>query len=280
MLLRLARLLFVQLAYYAAIAGAIIYLSYWLEQNYEGRLCYYDDNPCMGGLSFCVVEEGAQERYIESSDSSGTCRFVGFNFVCLTLCEMPPNTQIHGLLLTTSLVSHARRHTGFQFVFRTLLAPLLLQCVTRKRGQPWSGAIVGCVSIKTLLWVILWGLAWTELQWSTRPGGLVHAYYWMAWEILFHIVPPPLHAASSPLHQACYDGNVSETSKLLEEGANPFASSVAWYSPKDMAVFASVLKCDKHKHKDYVACYDKVVAARSMCPSSVSKTVAEQAEAV
>lgn len=251
MLLRLARLLFVQLAYYAAIAGAIIYLSYWLEQNYEGRLCYYDDNPCMGGLSFCVVEEGGQKpRYIERSDSSGTCRFVGFNFVCLML--------------------------WFQFVFRTLLAPLLLQCVTRKRSQLWSGWIL--VLFKSLLWVFLWGLAWTGLEWSTRPVGLVHAYYWMAWEIFFHIVPPPLHAAASPLHQACYDGDVSETSKLLEEGANPFASSVAWYSPKDMAVFASVLKCDKHKHKDYVACYDKVVAARSMCPSS--KTVPEQAEAV
>ena len=77
------------------------------------------------------------------------------------------------------------------------------------------------------------------------------------------------------MRHARYNGDVSETTKLLEDGANPFASSIAWYSPKDMAVFASVLTCDKHKHKDYAACYDKVVAARSMCPTSVPKTVPE-----
>ena len=109
MRLRLARLLFVQFAYYAAIAGTVVYWSTWLEQNYEGRVCYYDDNPCMGGLSFCVVNQDNDEavRYIEASDSSGTCRWAGFNFVCLVLCKLPPNPKSNALLLTQTLVSHA-----------------------------------------------------------------------------------------------------------------------------------------------------------------------------
>ena len=154
-----------------------------------------------------------------------------------------------------------------------------MQCLTRKCCRLEPPAII-CVLCKTLLWGFLWGISWADLNYLTRPGGLAHAYYWMAWEIIFHIPGPAAHAVTSRLHKACWNGDVPETTKLLEEGANPFASSVAWYSPKDMAVFASVLKYDKDKHKDYVACYDKVVAARSMCPSSVVKPVNEQAEPV
>ena len=54
----LLRLVLVQLIYYASIAFAIVYVSIWLQDNYEGRECFSDDNPCMEGLSVCVVDNG------------------------------------------------------------------------------------------------------------------------------------------------------------------------------------------------------------------------------
>lgn len=162
MLGRFARLIFMQAAYFAAVISLVIFLSIYLESNYEGRQCFFDDDPCTQGLSVCIVKEGHVDnpqnwRFIEESDSTGECTFVGFHAFCATL--------------------------WFQFMLRTLLVPIILHRLILKRCcrvhlscEAWCGG-TNAVVCKTVLWLILWGASWgMTFVFRARPGGLVHAY--------------------------------------------------------------------------------------------------------
>jgi len=225
-------------AYIACWWFAIYFGSDWMQDNYEGRECYYDDNPCMEGLSLCVVDG----KHVIKEGEEGVCRFVGYHILCALL--------------------------ALQFFVRTVFLPLLRHKIMNGKGRQRTYG-VGPAMAKMGLWAALWGWSWAMFDFRILPAGLTHAWYWLGWELLFRIVPVWVWAEATPLHKASWNGDAKAVEQLLAEGHNPYAVTCANYSAQDMAVFSSMRKSVSAEQANN--CYYILSAATACCGCAQAK---------